>query len=222
MRRAAAGLVLVLACGLAGCGAESEPGSAPPAEDWRSQVFDRAYAVFRDDPVFVAKIAGQPRSAVNRIVADLARSGLMRLEDESLLRRAEIYSGALEAADLPICALLARGATPEEQTNVGVLLAHELKRPELEEWAEITALAILAELHQLPARRPTAREAQTALDDAFAPLSPEERERMVVALGNAFEVSDREICWAGRRLYRALRELPSERAAELARVLALS
>lgn len=103
-----AALVLALVSALAGCGAGREPDSTRRSDDWRAEVFEQAYALFRDDPVFVAKIEGQPQRAVNRVVADLASSGLMRLEDESQLRRAEIYSGALEAAAPPIRALLAR------------------------------------------------------------------------------------------------------------------
>jgi hypothetical protein len=192
----------------------------PESTGWRRHILETAYRPVHDDPEFVRRAEGMTPPELDRLVAETRVRGLLRLEDETLIRRAELYAGALEAAKEPICAILARGASPEGGTNVGVLLVNELDAEPLREWADISALAILAELHRLPAIRPSGVEASGALDAVLAVLPAADQDRLAAALADPFGVTDAEICWAGRTLYRSLRMLPPVFRATLARVLA--
>ena len=82
------------------------------------------------------------------------------------------------------------------------------------------ALAILAELHQLPSSRLTPADSRDALNSVFLALPEDEAARMATAFADPYGVPDAEICWAGRTLYQALETLLPEQRGALARVLA--
>ncbi len=187
---------------------------------WRERTLREAYQPLFKHHDFIVITRNLTPEQRTRQMRQLELAGLMRVEDRVVVRRTRIYRGALEAATEPICAILARGASPAERTNVGILLVNELGPEELKAWADITVLAILSELHRLPESRPTTDEVQVAVNALLISLPPEERGLVQRALTEPAALSDAEVCRASRTFHRAVLALPAQLRARLARALA--
>ncbi|HEX5589711.1 MAG TPA: hypothetical protein VFX65_05430 [Candidatus Limnocylindrales bacterium] len=129
--------------------------------------------------------------------ARLTRSGLARLDDESLVRRLELQTLALGRVPTADCAAFMRGgfAGGSVDTGIATRVLTALDEDELIEWYRITARAMRAELEGMPARRSvTEPEFQAAFAPIAATWSPDEVELVELVSADPVGVTDDQMC----------------------------
>lgn len=129
--------------------------------------------------------------------ARLTRSGLARLDDESLVRRLELQTLALGRVPVADCAAFMRGgfAGGSADTGIATRVISALDQNELVEWYRITARAMRAELEGAPARRSvTEPDFQAAFAPIAATWSPDEVELVELVSADPAGVTDDEMC----------------------------
>jgi hypothetical protein len=143
------------------------------------------------------------RAETRNVGAVLARRGIKRLDDESLLTMGALNARLLEVADVASCAAMARGAPGD-----GVMRALALlDSADVDRFFELTYLATAAEARGAPpAREPNEKRLEETMAQIIATSPTENRERLTRALNDS--VADAEMCWAGRTLNAGIQRLP--------------
>jgi hypothetical protein len=148
---------------------------------------------------------------------ELASRGLRRLDDRSLLSRAELMNILLPRLSESTCACMARGAAVREAQAEIANEVQSLERHAYANWLEISKQAMIAELQENPIRVVAQSEIEKSLGTLESRLSPEDAERL--GRGIAKGASDVDACWAMRTLYRVAIDLPAADRAVVLRAL---
>ena len=168
-----------------------------PAET-RDQLNQRAEAAIS------ASASGLSDAEKEAKAVEMGRQGLARLDDQTLIRRVELYKAALDATDEATCAAVMRSsmtgsiAEDDAQAVVGAFTTEQFG-----EWAEIWVQALEAEAAGVPAVRTVSDGDSSAMYEAiFAGVSDDEL-ATIQALSVGTTVTDAEACQANRALYGA-------------------
>ena len=148
----------------------------------------------------------------------LSRRGILRLDVEHLLSRVRILKKLYDAASLDVCAAWTLGNVSPDQA---MPLIESLDSASLATWAEVSVLAMAAELRDSPPPfAATDEDVTAAVDEISASLSTLESERLWNVLEGIDSASVSDVCWVGRTMYTAAANLPVARRGEVLKVLA--
>lgn len=152
-------------------------------------------------PALQERVRDKPSAEIRATLQQLAAAGLPKLDDDSMLLRAQIFARLLAQADTPLCAGLTAGTASGE--DLMQLLA-KLPPEERKGWFKTTRTAIEIEVSS-PARAagpaPAAEQVGMALYQLTEGLPREEGYRLLNNLGDVKKLAPAEACWTGRRLY---------------------
>jgi hypothetical protein len=168
-------------------------------------------------PEFQRRIQGLDAEQVRDLSMQLAAQGQLRLSDAQLVRRMQLLGEALEQSEELACGMSLIATSPVQLRQV----LNALPDASLREWMELSAAATLATLRESPAHAPDPEQAQRALGTVLAAMTPQDRERVAMAIGNPAQLAVPDACWTARTLYRTAVKLPPDDAALVARVLAM-
>lgn len=148
----------------------------------------------------------------------LSRLGIRRLDVEHLLSRVRILKKLYDAASLDVCAAWTLGNVSPDQV---MPLLESLDSASLATWAEMSVLAMAAELRGSPPPFTAADEDVTAaFDEISSSLSTLESERFWNVLEGIDSASVSDVCWFGRTMYTVAASLPVARRGKVLKVLA--
>jgi hypothetical protein len=150
-------------------------------------------------PEMRSRLRALARSGAGDSVQMLVAHGLVRLDDQTLIRRMELMSVMLEGSETAICAALVRGNPGNGQMTLAMA---ELEGKDLEDWVGLLVDAQIAQLEQRPARLVPQPMVARGVAAAMAALTDSEEPRMGDILGRFTTASDADACWAGRALFR--------------------
>ena len=146
--------------------------------------------------------------AAQRVETDV-RHGMLRLDDEVLVRRLRLFSAALTKVAVADCADFARTSFAVESPAEEVVkhLAAALDAAEFESWIEIAVQAVEAERRGSPEVRsvPDAQQA-AAFQAVIATLSAAQLQLLQDVVGDP-SGADEEVCSAIRSIYAASLEM---------------
>ena len=179
---------------------------------------DRVTYALLNDPRVAARSADlekHPRTKSADPWGEFASRGLMRLSDYNLARWANLMSELLNRADEETCAAKWKGG--EKMSS----LVSYLRGPEIDQWAEISSTAMLAELlEDPPAKRPAPSDGEEVMKAVYARLSPEDAKRLTEVFKTVGTLPDQQACWAIRIVFSRCRDIDPELASKAARWLA--
>jgi hypothetical protein len=151
-----------------------------------------------------------PTDSGDAVAAGMAmgRRGMLRLGADDQLTRIRLTVDILGRASPAACAASARGSATREQQ---LALIEALDSTSLAQLAQVTARAIIAELHDAPAPTVATDDDIRAFVDFLYEVVPEaDQERLGLALDSIATVSDADACWFARLFYsRSLEPHPS-------------
>jgi hypothetical protein len=152
-------------------------------------------------PALQERVRGKSYEEARATLQQLVTAGLPKLDEHSMLVRAQIFAHLLAQADTPLCAGLATGDVRGE----GLMqLIAKLPPEERKSWFKTarTALELEVASPAPPAGpAPTVEQVGTALHQLTAGLPREEGYRLFNNLGDMKKLPPEEACWTGRRLY---------------------
>jgi len=221
-RRAAAALAAVALAGLGIAWAAGWLGALGRALDERQAsaareaIVAEAFAPVLARPEFEARAQGVSDGEQQALLFELAREGLVRLPDETLLERLALLRDVAVHGDERTCALVLVGGTP---AAAGDVLA-SLDEATLRRWLALSREAVLASLRDDPARPLAPEQAERARAALFGALGPDEAERFRAAPGSLAGLSQPEACSLARATLEAASGLPPEDRQLVARLFA--
>jgi hypothetical protein len=172
-------------------------------------------------PALQERVRDKPAAEVRAITQQLATAGFSKLDDDSVLQRAQIFAHLLAQADTPVCGGLAAGNISGEDL---MQLIAKLPPEERKAWLKTARTAIELEVAS-PARTaapaPTTEQVGTALHDLIASLPRDEAYRLLNNLDDMKKLAPAEACWTGRRLYELMNQAAPPLRSVLARAMAL-
>ncbi len=143
------------------------------------------------------------RAELRRLAAKLARDGMRRLDDDSLLTKAAIQRKLLVQANLSECAAMARG---EGGTLFSML--ESLDTPDADQWFDLTYRAMVAELTQSPpVRTASSADIERILSGMLVDLPEQDQKVLLGALQKGVGDSDEQACWVAKTLQAGYDEL---------------
>ena len=179
---------------------------------------DRITVALLTDPRVAARSADlkkHPRTKSADPWGEFASRGLMRLSDDNLVRWATLMSALLGRADEDICAAKWKGG--EKMSS----LVNYLRGSEIDQWAEISSTAMLAELlEDPPARRSAPSDGEEVMKAVYAGLSPEDAKRLTDVSKTGGTLPESQACWAIRIVFSRCRDINPELVGKAARWLA--
>jgi hypothetical protein len=190
-----------------------QPRDAPPValaeqlerlpEQQRSILLERLEALTTD-------FEGGWSAQVEARVRILFNDGLVRLDDDLLVRRLQLSSAAFEAMDNSVCAAITRTGYAGRMLSYeqAIAIMASLDAAQLSDWLDIHIQAAEAE----KAGRPSARELSESETERVAiqlvrQLSTQDID-VLLALEERRPVGDAELCRATRAFYAAALQLP--------------
>jgi hypothetical protein len=153
------------------------------------------------------------------LALSLARQGMHRLDDATVLQVARIKGKLLAAADTSECATIARNTDLAAIAKGAPFALARLDSASLVDWADIAYRAVLAELKQQPPHQPGEREVTDAMVALMKTLPEPQRERLATGLAGSPETSEGDVCWAARTMYRKLVQMDQPARYVLARAV---
>ncbi|HEX2572633.1 MAG TPA: hypothetical protein VH877_24000 [Polyangia bacterium] len=172
-------------------------------------------------PALQERVRDKPAAEVRATVQQLATAGLSKLDDDSMLLRAQIFAHLLAQADTPLCGGLAAGTISGEDL---MQLIAKLPAEERKGWLKTARAAVELEVAS-PARtaapEPAAEQLGQALYQLTLDLPRDEANRLFKNLGDMKKLAPAEACWTGRRLYELINQAPPPVRSLLARGMAL-
>ena len=151
----------------------------------------------------------------------LTSRGLARLSGAEQLARLNILSQVYRAVEPEECArLVMEGYSTDRRHLLGVI--GQLDSASVATWTALAGRAMLSEWRNDP---PPVAGSMRALEDGFveifAVLSPLEAPKFARIADDleSGRASDREVCWWGEMLNRALGRMPKRRGGEIARLI---
>jgi hypothetical protein len=162
-----------------------------------------------------SQLDGLSESATSDRLSSLVQHGLVRLDDQHLVRHLTIQTHALDLADTKSCAGFARasvgGKAPTEDVVRGLMGA--LETPALQEFMEINIEGLEAEARGSPgAETVTDDQVNPVFDKIFATF-PDDDSTAIQGLVNGTTTTDEAACHAVRTLYdSALTLAPADQA----------
>ena len=149
------------------------------------------------------QLEGMSDSAASARLSSLVQHGLVRLDDQHLVRHLTIQTQALDRADTPSCAGFARasigGKAPSDAVVRGLMGA--LETPALQEFMEINIEGLEAEARGSPgAETVTDDQVNPVFDKIFATF-PDQDATAIQGLVNGTTTTDEAACHAVRTLY---------------------
>jgi hypothetical protein len=153
------------------------------------------------------------------LALSLARQGMHRLDDRTVLHVARIKGKLLAAADSGECATIARNTDLAAIAKGAPFALARLDSASLVDWADIAYRAVLAELKQHPPQQPGEREVTDAMVALMRSLPESQRARLATGLAASPETSDGDVCWAARTMYRKLVQMDQPSRYVLARAV---
>jgi hypothetical protein len=171
-------------------------------------------------PEFQAR-AQQTMSPQERtgLALSLARQGMHRLDDGTVLEVARIKGKLLASADSSECAAIARDTDLGAIARSAPLALTKLDSASMVNWADIAYRAVLAEVKQQPPHQPSEREVTDAMVALMHSLPEAQRARLATGLAAAPDTPDADVCWAGRTMYRKLVQMDQPARHILARAV---
>jgi len=175
----------------------------------------RMQQAIESSPEMIAELSKIPPEQARARGAKLSALGLRRLDGEALVRRARLMSKMLDAANTTECAALGKGDTSVLRDS---LLRLEVS--DVDSWFELTKDAMLAEVRKEPAVTPLDENQASEGFQALVDKLPYERaEIFTQAIIDPTPMSDVDLCWTARTLYRELLDLKASHRTALARLL---
>lgn len=222
-------LKVVLLCvlgvaGLAGCSKVQEELAAsqnpfPKTSPLHAPV-DRVTRKLVREPAYLERMKGLSGEQAQVMGAQLAMSGLGRLELPQLERRALLVGQLLEQLPVTDCAAMAKVTTPEQAARNGERIIETLAtlpQPAIDEWFDIAYEATVAELQQRPMTQVSTDQVNAAAE-ALVGLVPSDAERMRLGrvMSNLPAASNDDACWAVRTMYAYMPKLPEPKRGQFA------
>ena len=148
----------------------------------------------------------------------LAHHGVGRLDAPTLQVRAEILNRLFAGADVATCAAWSRGTLDAARA---LALINTLDSTTISRWGEVSARAMVAEMHaSAPVAPPTSAEARDAFDAAASAMNATDQARFRDLLPRLASAPDADMCWFSRAIYASVLRLPTARRATALHVLA--
>jgi len=221
-RRAAAALAAVLLAGLGVAWAAGWLGALGRTLDERQAsaardgIVAEVFAPVLARPEFAARAQGASDAEQQALLFELARDGLARLPDATLLERLALLRDVAAHGDERTCAMVLVGGTPAAAEDV--LAA--LDEATLRRWLALSRDAVLATLRDDPARPLAPEEAERARAALVGALEPDDAERFEAALRSLAGLSQSEACALARAALEAASDLPPQDRQLVARLFA--
>jgi len=181
---------------------------------------DRVTRKLVREPVYLERMKGLSGEQAQVMGAQLAMSGLGRLELPVLERRSLLIGDLLQKLSVPDCAAMAKVTTPAEAARNGERIIETLAvmpQAAIDEWFDIAYEATVAELQQRPLTKVEPAEVDAAAV-ALVQLVPTdaERQRLGRVMSNLPAASNDDACWAVRTMYEYAPKLPEPKRGHLA------
>jgi hypothetical protein len=218
-RRAALGLAALTAAALAiawatgGLAALERTLAGRQAGAARNAVTEEIFAPVLAHPDFQTRAQGLDAAQQQALLFELARDGLPRLGDETLLGRLALLRDVAVGGDERTCAMVLIGGAPDAAGDVLAGLDEAMLR----RWLELSRESVLAALRDDPARGLAVGEAERARAALVGAMTPEDAARFAGPLGG---LSQGEACALARAMLDAAMGLPAEDRQLVARLFA--
>ncbi len=150
-----------------------------------------------------------------------AQQGLVRLDDDMLVLRAElmnkVYAGMSDGA----CCQMIRGRmeTSEDALRVMENAMAGLTDEEIVQWFDFSYQALAADFDGLPVKALSPEAIQMALTEVVSGIDGPKREAFANALQNPSESSDADLAWAYRTLFSSISKMQGPNKFILARAV---
>ena len=135
--------------------------------------------------------------------AELAASGVRRLDAPTLVTRARLITIILKNVDEKSCAAIVRGSLTATRTAL-----EQLEPSILDAWMEVSFRAVTAELRNVPPRKLMDSEVQHAYQQFSSLLTEQELQRFRALPNDESKYSTADTCWTTRLTYEKLPMLP--------------
>jgi hypothetical protein len=155
------------------------------------------------------------KEEMSQISMELARKGLVRLDDDQLLVRTRIYKELLDMASEQECAALELGTATSPQMFE---MLNRLNQSSMDAWVDVSLAALRAELTETIEPAITEEQQSRALKALAAQLTQKERDRISPILEGRSTIIQ-EVCWGGRKLLETALALPDSYRRVWARML---
>lgn len=182
----------------------------------RDAIVAEVFAPVFDDPAFQARAEGMGEAEQQALLFELARDGLPRLPDATLLDRLALLRDVVHGSDERTCATVLVGGAPGA---AGDLLA-ALDEDPLRRWLVLSRAAVLATLREDPVRQLSPADAERARAALLGGLGPADAERFEAVRHSLAGLSQREACALARAILDAAGRLPAHDRQLVARLLA--
>jgi hypothetical protein len=182
----------------------------------RDAIVAEVFAPVFEDPAFQARATGMGDPEQQLLLFELARDGLARLPDETLLERLALLRDVAQHGDERTCATVLLGGAPGAADD---LLA-ALDEATLRRWLALSRASVLATLRGDPRRPLAPDDAERARAALFGALGPDDSERFEGALQSLAGLSQRDACDLVRATLGAAAELPPHDRQLVARLFA--
>jgi hypothetical protein len=175
-----------------------------------SKFEDEIYKELENDPKFKEHFSSLSSKEAHDEGMKLASRGLRRLSTDDLLSRARILHYILEHSDEQACASITMGGPDATKQFMSALekVPDEMQK----EWATIAIHSVKAELAGGVYVEPPTSDMQAGYAELADKLSKEDRETMMKLNAGgmiAKSANPKEICEAGKSIYRSMPQLSS-------------
>lgn len=147
------------------------------------------------------RISGKSPQEARAVTQNLAAAGMLKLDDSSLVRRAQLVSQMLTKTDEQLCeAFATRKISDEDFMRMMSALSDEQR----ESWFSLIRAAVAAEVGAnpvLPQRAPTPDQIAAAIAEIEKPMPKIDQDRFGTNLGALATLPSPEACWTIRSLY---------------------
>jgi hypothetical protein len=206
-------LALVIAAALSS--AKPAPSPAPTPQQ---KLYNNFFETMSKDREIQEAFKGLPPAQARLEAAGLAARGVARLDDATLLRRAQVMTVVLTQLSDLTCARIAKGkvSAPVLTEIQNVILTQDSATVAF--WLDASKRAALAELHQTPAPLVAQEEVTEAYEEMTFGMSAKDKERMEAPWQPGS--SNADAAWAIRTLYKRALTLPEPQRAVMMRAIA--
>lgn len=199
------------------------PNSSPLHEP-----FYRMTKKIADSPTMKEQFKSVSKEQAEQMGANLAKQGLKRLDDTSLERRATILSSMLAKMDTKSCASIVLGQplSGDDKTNPIFMALEKLDPQSIDDWFQLSYKAMELEAQKAPAPQFDQSKMPQAMQAVLKTMPSNDSQKFVTIMqamsspGGSVTTAPEDACWAGRKLYESLKEVPQEHKVVLARAFA--